>query len=209
MATSNLLSLTGKSAESRIGEGPQRVFRALASEDHPEGDQFSSQGTVQFECNVERSYLRWSACFFGCQDDWEILQGPAKWRHQVALSQTQELSWPSTRKEPRHHQQSHRLLALLHQPARHPDHTARTQGFLERQPWRLLQVFGNLRAPCLPNDGYLSIQALSNRSPELAGFPSMDSFSIQVHIAASISASVTPFSSRCSNQLSNFRRDAA
>ena len=65
-----------------------------------------------------------------------------------------------------------------------PDHTARTQGFRVRQgerrcqPRRLLQVFGSLRPPCLPKAGNLSIQALSNRSPELAGFPFINSAAI-------------------------------
>ena len=49
-----------KTAESRMGEWPQRVFRALASKGHSGGDQFACQGT------------------------WEVLQSLAKWRHQVA-----------------------------------------------------------------------------------------------------------------------------
>ena len=64
VATSNLLLLSGKSAENRIFEGPQRFFRSLASLSVPEGDQLSSQATVQLECIVERSYFRWYACFF-------------------------------------------------------------------------------------------------------------------------------------------------
>ena len=58
-----------KSAENRKGEGPQRFFRSLASVGLPEGDQFSSQETIQLKCIVERSCFRLSACFFGCQDD--------------------------------------------------------------------------------------------------------------------------------------------
>ena len=94
------------------------------------------------------------------------------------------------------HTQKEKRHALLSKP---DFPTWRPQGFLKRpswrrcQPWRLLLVFVNLRASCLPNDGYLSLQALSNRALELARFPFMNSFSIQAHIAASISASDTIF----------------
>ena len=82
----------------------------------------------------------------------EVLQGPAKWRHQIALPHTQELPWACTKK---------RSPVITNNPMvgwpcptrRHaiPEHTARTQDSASdqvRQPWKFLQVFGSGHRAC-------------------------------------------------------------